>query len=268
MNYRKAFTLVELLVVIAIISLLAALLLPALEKAKESAKRIACMNNLRQCGLALTLYAQDFERYPLPCYEAGTFGSYPAQPSTQILAEMRGPPAAYAAWGGIRYDMRVGLNSYVKNWRVWFCPSLPPKFDPAAIPIPIPGPPGGYLFGGYVGYFGKVYGQGGNYLVKPDDKWLDGAGIWRTALMADIFYYNPTEITMRINHFGRGGAEVQNITGPNYVTQGYTSSSTPESRFYGATLFTDGSVEGAMVSRLEAVNVGPPSNETHWMIKR
>ena len=73
---KKGFTLIELLVVIAIIAILAAMLLPALSRAREKARQAVCISNLKQIGIALFLYAEDNNGY-IPRYIDGALDTLP-----------------------------------------------------------------------------------------------------------------------------------------------------------------------------------------------
>jgi prepilin-type N-terminal cleavage/methylation domain-containing protein/prepilin-type processing-associated H-X9-DG protein len=73
---RKGFTLIELLVVIAIIALLAAILFPVFARARENARRSSCQSNLKQIGLAIMQYNQDYDEKMVPCRNKGYLGIY------------------------------------------------------------------------------------------------------------------------------------------------------------------------------------------------
>ena len=81
---NPAFTLVEMLVIIAVIGVLAALLLPTLGRAKESARATACLSNLRQVGIALQLYVQDHENRLPVMYDALISTNGPSTNTTTI----------------------------------------------------------------------------------------------------------------------------------------------------------------------------------------
>jgi prepilin-type N-terminal cleavage/methylation domain-containing protein/prepilin-type processing-associated H-X9-DG protein len=98
-NSRPGFTLIELLVVIAIIAILAAILFPVFAQAREKARQTTCFSNLRQLGLAVTMYVTDNEAYPMH------------SSLSNVSPRTRWPDY---------------LLPYVKNEKLFMCPSAPP----------------------------------------------------------------------------------------------------------------------------------------------
>src|ERR1043166_918632 len=153
-NNRRAFTLIELLVVIAIIAILARLLLPALARAKETAKRIQCVNDIRQLGLAVTMYADDHE------------GHYPVrQGKTPLASPVTHPDALSSlttpreAAGGSSNIGPLQLEPYYIETKIFYCPSdvlNPPNFG-ANRPFPALRAKRSYIFNGFNDYFKGDY---------------------------------------------------------------------------------------------------------------
>ncbi|MDD5699076.1 MAG: prepilin-type N-terminal cleavage/methylation domain-containing protein [Victivallaceae bacterium] len=86
MNNRKNFTLIELLVVIGVIAILAGMLLPALNKARDKGRAISCLNNLKQCGMAFIQYANAWDSY-FPPVHGGNYGTPDRGELSEFLVE-------------------------------------------------------------------------------------------------------------------------------------------------------------------------------------
>ena len=195
------FTLIELLVVIAIITVLAALLMPALRQARRQAKVVVCVSNLRQYALGLNLYATDFN------------GEYPPHPTAD---GMHDPRFIYSGIYASSYgytDKQAYLDMFIKtvcggNSRILFCPLdksyTPEKYQEYYGPDPDPkyrgkfayAPTDNYL-GGYLRFAGFDRWQTpGN---DPFHDWSNSgnssttsaprkAGDSRDAILSDIIF--------------------------------------------------------------------------------
>jgi prepilin-type N-terminal cleavage/methylation domain-containing protein len=136
---RSGFTLIELLVVIAIIAILAAILFPVFAQAREKARAISCLSNIKQMGLSLAMYTQDYDELFVGMIE-GT-----------------NDPLLVAAGKGDYYFWPKLLDPYTKSWQIYKCPD-------AADPLGVWG-------GGTAAWYGNWMNDssvGYNYLALQD----------------------------------------------------------------------------------------------------
>ncbi len=106
-----AFTLIELLVVIAIIAILAAILFPVFARARENARRASCQSNLKQIGLGVLQYVQDYdERYPVSNNLSGA-----------------GSPYSTVDKPNTNNNWIAATQPYIKSWQIFLCPSATPN---------------------------------------------------------------------------------------------------------------------------------------------
>jgi prepilin-type N-terminal cleavage/methylation domain-containing protein/prepilin-type processing-associated H-X9-DG protein len=121
MSRRRGFTLIELLVVIAIIAILAAMLFPVFARARESARKIQCLSNVKNIAMAIQMYLTDYDRFP-PSLTTSAYNNVydlllAANAGRGKMCQNRADQSnPYLRWPVI-------LDEYVKNREVWNCPS-------------------------------------------------------------------------------------------------------------------------------------------------
>jgi prepilin-type N-terminal cleavage/methylation domain-containing protein/prepilin-type processing-associated H-X9-DG protein len=141
--FRRGFTLIELLVVIAIIALLAAILFPVFARARENARKSSCANNLKQIGIGLAQYTQDYdEMFPFSAY-AVNGGASP----NNFAFDVNEWPARTVP--------------YIKSYQVFRCPST------TVSTVNTPAANRGISYWGVGGFFGKHTGTTASPVTQP-----------------------------------------------------------------------------------------------------
>lgn len=127
---RTAFTLIELLVVIAIIAILASILFPVFARARENARRTSCLSNLKQIGLGIMMYTQDYdEKYPMQFYNT-SYSNSATPVAGRYLQTQAGMPGAHFQIGDTSHGVLGHFITwmdltfpYVKSIQIFKCPS-------------------------------------------------------------------------------------------------------------------------------------------------
>ncbi|HUU83318.1 MAG TPA: type II secretion system protein [Phycisphaerae bacterium] len=232
-RYRAGFTLIELLVVVSIIALLIAILMPSLRGARDQAKKVRCMANLRAIGIALRTYADD-NRQEMPGYNTVGRHGFRITPRTRLT-----PSAAEESWGlqavlevgqaakvlpnGLAYPVPVDKPMYMPgDSAAWVCPANPGLKD----------------WEGQWAKWGNTYmyrmNSGGTYNI---DRLATGAGMWKSPLVWDNYRYLPGESGF-IGPFNGPGYRIEEENQrPPHRTVGLSSRS---STAYWIAVFADG----------------------------
>ena len=228
---RKAFTLIELLVVIAIIALLAAILFPVFARARENARKSSCANNLKQIGLGLQQYAQDYD-------ETLTRGWYGPDNGCSDATQ--------------RYKWQDAVFPYVKSEQLYNCPSHSTtaryRFRNACNYGSYPG---------NVSYWGQL-NPGGPMLKSLPDIETPAETVWATDgewfetawqdLATDPDY--PTSMTMAGGYQAINNVRARHLESVNVV-------------------FVDGHVKSMSMARLFAKRGAAPNDRLYlWTIQR